>query len=81
MYRHFRVNRTRRKARKIVRDLFDCYLAEPECLPDEWRSQAEAAESDAGVARLVGDYIAGMTDSYALKEHRRLFDSYSIVDT
>lgn len=81
MYRHFRVNRTRRKARQVVRDLFECYLAEPECLPDEWRDWAENAEDKVAAARLVADYIAGMTDSYALKEHRKLFDPYTIVDT
>ncbi|MET4807299.1 deoxyguanosinetriphosphate triphosphohydrolase [Limibacillus sp. MBR-115] len=81
MYRHFRVNRTRRKARQVVRDLFECYLAEPECLPDEWRDRAENSVDKIAAARLVGDYIAGMTDSYALKEHKKLFDLYSIVDT
>ena len=73
LYRHYKVNRTRRKARRIVSDLFQCYLAEPECLPTGWRVEAEGLDQD-GRARLVADYIAGMTDSYAMKEHRRLFD-------
>ena len=74
LYRHHRVNRTRRKARRIVTDLFECYLAEPECLPKDWRGQAESEGDLTARARLVTDYIAGMTDSYAMKEHSRLFD-------
>jgi dGTPase len=80
LYRHTKVNRTRRKARQIVSELFECYLAEPECLPQEWRRQAEAEKGEMGRARLVADYIAGMTDSYAMKEHRRLFDLNALAE-
>jgi dGTPase len=76
MYRHYRVNRMTAKVRRVVRDLFEQYLAEPRCLPDEWRRQAEGAATPA-TARLVADYIAGMTDRYALEEHQRLFDIYT----
>jgi dGTPase len=75
MYRHFRVNRMTSKARRVVTDLFTHYLAEPECLPTEWRTKARGLdETDRAI--LVADYIAGMTDRYALEEHRRLFDLY-----
>ncbi|MBL8674751.1 MAG: deoxyguanosinetriphosphate triphosphohydrolase [Rhodospirillales bacterium] len=75
MYRHWRVNRMTSKARRVVADLFDLLFREPECLPDEWRARALAVDERAR-ARIVADYIAGMTDRYALDEHRRLFDLY-----
>ena len=76
MYRHFKVNRMTSKARRVVGDLFTLLLAEPECLPQEWRERAEAAKGTTERARSVCDYVAGMTDRYALDEHRRLFDLY-----
>ena len=74
MYRHYRVNRMSSKARRVIRDLFGLYLAEPECLPGEWRSLA-AGRDDPRTARVAADYLAGMTDRYALDEHHRLFDT------
>ena len=76
MYRHFKVNRMTIKARRVVDDLFNLLLAEPECLPSEWRGRVETANQATERARMVCDYIAGMTDRYALHEHRRLFDLY-----
>ncbi|MGH7064684.1 MAG: deoxyguanosinetriphosphate triphosphohydrolase, partial [Stellaceae bacterium] len=76
MYRHYRVNRMSSKARRVVHDLFGLYLAEPECLPGEWRGLA-AGPGDPQTARVAADYIAGMTDRYALDEHHRLFDTYA----
>ena len=73
MYRHYRVNRMTSKVRRVVRRLFDQYVSEPECLPDEWREATDGAKSP-GTARLVADYIAGMTDRFALAEYDRLFD-------
>lgn len=73
MYRHYKLNRMTSKARRVVRDLFDLLVAEPECLPTEWRGQA-AGPGDTRTAQIVADYIAGMTDRYALDEHRRLYD-------
>ncbi|MGE3147134.1 MAG: deoxyguanosinetriphosphate triphosphohydrolase, partial [Pseudorhodoplanes sp.] len=69
-----RVMAVMRQAQDVVRDLFARYRARPECLPEEWREAALAAQ---GVARerRIGDFIAGMTDRYALAEHARLFDS------
>ena len=73
MYRHYKLNRMTSKARRVVRDLFGLLVAEPECLPTDWRRRAAAAGTPE-TAQLVADYIAGMTDRYALDEHRRLFD-------
>ncbi len=73
MYRHYKLNRMTSKARRLVRDLFRLLLGEPECLPTEWRRRAESPNS-AATAQLVADYIAGLTDRYAMDEHRRLFD-------
>jgi dGTP triphosphohydrolase len=73
MYRHHRVKRMTDEARRVVKDLFGIYLRDSECLPAEWRAQAREA-IDPARARLVADYIAGMTDRFALDEHRRLFD-------
>jgi dGTPase len=73
MYRHYRVARMRSHARRIVRSLFDLFLAQPETLPDKWRDKTAGAGT-AATARVVCDYIAGMTDAYAVEEHKRLFD-------
>lgn len=75
MYRHYRVNRMTSKARRVVGDLFGLFMSDPGCLPTDWQLRAEGVDKIAR-ARLVGDYIAGMTDRYALDEHRRLFDLY-----
>lgn len=72
MYRHYRVNRMTSKSRRVVRDLHALFVAEPETLPPEWRRAAERGPDS--TPRVVADYIAGMTDRYALDEHRRLFD-------
>ncbi|NRG18875.1 deoxyguanosinetriphosphate triphosphohydrolase [Rhizobiales bacterium] len=73
VYRHEEVLAVRRRVSKVVRDLFDRYMAEPAAMPDEWHEGLEGADR-AGIARRVCDYIAGMTDRYAVDEHRRLFD-------
>jgi len=72
MYRHWRVNRTRSQARRILAEMFQLFLHEPEVMPNEWGQVALAAD-EMGRARLVCDYIAGMTDRYAIEEHRKLF--------
>ncbi len=79
MYRHFKVNRMTSKARRVVTDLFGLFLEETDCLPTAWRTRVEAAEDETMRARLVCDYIAGMTDRYAHDEHRRLFDLYDEI--
>ncbi len=78
MYRHFRVNRARSKAKRIVRALFDLFFAEPETLPPEWRGRDDLSDPHRR-ARVVCDYIAGMTDRYALKEHKRLFGEEGVL--
>jgi dGTPase len=61
-------------AETIVRDLFGRYLADQTSLPAPWDGQAGSSRGDAR-ARLVGDFVAGMTDRFAIAEHRRLFDA------
>lgn len=68
LYRHHQVMRMTTKARRIVRELFVAYLNEPRLLSKEYRR-----DNDAEQARAIADYIAGMTDRYAIKEHRELF--------
>jgi dGTPase len=74
VYRHERIVRIMADAESVVRDLFQRYEAEPEALPDDWRDQAPPRGTRA-YARHVADFIAGMTDRFALAEHRRLFDA------
>jgi dGTPase len=76
MYRHHRVNRMSSKAHSVVHDLFALYLAEPQCLPREWRELA-AGPDEPRTARVAADYLAGMTDRFALDEHHRLFETYA----
>jgi len=72
MYRHYRVNRSRSAARRILAEMFDVFMREPEVLPGEWSTLA-ATLDETERARLVCDYIAGMTDRFAVEEHRKLF--------
>jgi dGTPase len=76
MYRHPQIVRIRIEAAGVVRDLFKAFLAKPGLMPGEWGEAAGALKTaeEARLARLVCDYIAGMTDRYALAEHARLFD-------
>jgi len=77
VYRHHRVLRMTTKAKRVVRALFDAFMDDPKLMPDEYREhalQAGTEGGDARSARIVCDYIAGMTDRYAILEHRRLFD-------
>jgi dGTPase len=70
MYRHYRVVRMGDKAGRILRDLFQSFVAEPLQLPPHYHERVERE----GPHRVVCDYIAGMTDRFALDEHRKLFD-------
>ncbi len=72
MYRHDRVMRVMGEAERVVQDLFAHYVASPADLPDEWGAGIAAAD-EATRMRRIGDYIAGMTDRYALIEHARWF--------
>ena len=74
MYRHPTVMNVRTQADAVVRDLYSRFTDDPGVLPPEWRRDWAALDPDRR-ARRVADYIAGMTDRYALDEHRRLFDA------
>ncbi|QRX84505.1 deoxyguanosinetriphosphate triphosphohydrolase [Glaciimonas sp. PAMC28666] len=82
LYRHYLVNRMTSKARRIVVELFDCFVNEPALLPPDYQLMSPVTPQNSGLtetdsaqlqARQVADYIAGMTDRYAIREHRRLF--------
>ena len=73
MYRHAEIVRVRIEADRIVRELFDAYYADPRAMPDGWREGLDRAEPRIK-ARHVSDFLAGMTDTYAIKEYVRLFD-------
>jgi dGTPase len=70
-YHDYRVNRMTSKAKRMVRDLFEQFMAEPDTLPTDWQV---AGADETAKARQIADYIAGMTDRYAITEHGRLFD-------
>ena len=72
MYRHYRVNRTRSQARRMLGQLFQLFMEEPEVMPPEWGDPARTEDRDAR-ARAICDYIAGMTDRYAIEVHKKLF--------
>jgi dGTPase len=73
MYRHPNVLKVREKAERVVRRLFDAFFADPEAMPAEWGSGLAGTTAEQR-ARAAADYIAGMTDRFAIAEHRRLFD-------
>jgi len=70
LYQHYQVNRMTSKARRIIGELFNAFMGEPKLLPPDYQvAVGEVAQQ----ARKVADYVAGMTDRYAMREHRRLF--------
>lgn len=79
MYRHYKVNIMTSKAKRVIRDLFDFFLNNPHCLPTEWRKQTDNDNMQL-TATVIADFIAGMTDRFAFKEHQRIFDiSYRLI--
>ena len=76
LYQHYQVNRMTSKARRIIRELFDAFMQEPRLLPSDYQLESRR-DGNADLVRLqarkVADYIAGMTDRYAMREYRRLF--------
>jgi len=72
MYRHYKVNRMTVSAHRIVGGLFDFFIQNPSCLPDERQKLAEKITDKKELAILVSDYIAGMTDRYAIREFENL---------
>ncbi|TCK17011.1 dGTPase [Thiogranum longum] len=77
LYRHYRVHRMSAKARRVIRDLFIAFNEDPQLLPDEAQEHVTALRvehGESGQARGVADYIAGMTDRYAIGEHHRVYN-------
>ena len=77
VYRHYKVQRMTRKARRVIQELFSAFMSDIQLMPpehEELATKAETAQGEAGRARAVADYIAGMTDRYAILEHERLYD-------
>ena len=72
MYRAPSVMAERARVTRVVNDLFPLFLSRPELLPAEWRADIEAARDEVTLARIVADYVAGMTDRFAIQEHARL---------
>jgi dGTPase len=70
LYRHYQVNRMRVKASRIVRELYEAFVAEPVLLPPDYQDKSG---DESLQVRMIADYIAGMTDRYAIREHRRIF--------
>jgi dGTPase len=80
MYWHSKVNRVCSKSERIVREMFAFFMDSPNCLPGDWYAPLrDGGRDDAFKARLIADYIAGMTDRYAVHEHRRLFSTETMV--
>lgn len=73
MYKHHTLNRTRSYAKRILREMFALFLEEPDVLPPHWFEAVRDQEDPNERARLVCDYIAGMTDEFAISEHKNLF--------
>jgi len=78
MYRHPSVTQETEAARQVVRDLFNGFMESPDRLPAEWRASTDAPGSEA-TARVIADYIAGMTDRYAERAHRVLTDGKALA--
>ncbi len=74
MYRHYRVVRMQQKAEKVLSELFNAYIREPAMLPNQFQEQIDVK----GKERTICDYLAGMTDRFAVEEHQRLFDPSSL---
>jgi dGTPase len=77
LYRHYRVHRMSAKANRVIRDLFIAFNDDPRLMPDEAQEHVailRSADGETGQARAVADYIAGMTDRYAISEHHRVYN-------
>lgn len=82
LYNHYRVHRMSHKAGKVISELFDAFMNDTRLMPPEYKDKARRAESnsnESGRARIVADYIAGMTDRYAIKEYERIFDPSTLT--
>lgn len=80
MYGHSKVNRVCAKSERIVREMFAFLMQRPDCLPNEWYARVRGRDSEEEFkARVISDYIAGMTDRFAVLEHRRMFSTEMMV--
>lgn len=81
LYQHFRVHRMANKARRVIDELFTAFMQDARLLPPEPYARSQElkhAQGEHGLARGIADYIAGMTDRFAIKEYERIFDPRSI---
>ncbi|MCB9979055.1 MAG: deoxyguanosinetriphosphate triphosphohydrolase [Rhodospirillales bacterium] len=79
MYRHYTVNRMWLKVERVITEMFNAFMTNHHLLPTEWQAHVAGADGladDSARARVIADYIAGMTDRYALREHEKLFNIY-----
>jgi dGTPase len=74
LYQHYRVRRMMQKGERVIRDLYAAFMADTRLLPPQDEARAQTADGPERRARVIADYIAGMTDRYAIREHRRLYD-------
>ncbi|MBV8060585.1 MAG: deoxyguanosinetriphosphate triphosphohydrolase [Alphaproteobacteria bacterium] len=79
LYRHTKINRVCAKAQRIVKELFVAFMDQPNCLPTGWAEAVQNSADNTLRARIVADYIAGMTDRFAVQEHRRLFSTETMI--
>ena len=73
MYKHTIVNRMTIKAKRVIKDLFEAFSSDFSILPSEWRRRVDLSKNNEAY-RIIADYIAGMTDRYAIMEHKRIYD-------
>ncbi|WP_411267525.1 deoxyguanosinetriphosphate triphosphohydrolase [Asticcacaulis sp. 201] len=73
MYKHYKLNRTRSHAKRTLQEMFSLFMTEPDTLPTDWYQRVCSKDSETARARVICDYIAGMTDAFAIDEQRRLF--------
>ncbi len=79
LYQHYRVRRMSAKAQRIIQSLFEAFINDPGLLPDETQQQQARCADDTERVRVIADYIAGMTDRYAISEYQRLFDPMQLT--
>ena len=82
LYRHYRVHRMSAKAKIIIRSLFEAFFTDPRLLPPEQQQSVrrlESSDGDSGRARSIADYVAGMTDRFAIREYERIFNATELT--
>lgn len=74
VFRHYKINIMNNKARRVISKLFKIYMKDPICLPEIWQEKIDKSSSKTDIAQLICDFIAGMTDRYAIKEYLSFYD-------